>query len=188
MQQEMIDESGKSPNFFQDNKSSERKYATRRIKSRNFLSNISYVGIKKEEFYNENFIFDDYLLVTKNLNSFSLDRKLNDQNKCKMIYMLWKECMPQKFYKHICKEKNFLYLNGKNVLQPKISKIITDFLKEGNENYIELRNNLSQYKTIFQYVYSNVFLEIYCSTERRGFDLKRTFHIIFKTWKDKKKN
>ena len=44
-----------------------------------------------------------------------------------------------------------------------------------------------QYKTIFQYVYSNAFFEIYCLTERRGFDLKNTFRNIFKTYKDKKK-
>ena len=48
---------------------------------------------------------------------------------------------------------NFLYLNRKNVLQPKVSEIITDFLNEGKKNDIELRNNLSQYKDIFQYVY-----------------------------------
>ena len=158
-----------------------------RIKSRNFLSNISYVAINKEDFHNENFIFDIYLLVTKNLNPFSLNRKLNDKNKHEMLYMLWKECMPQKLYQHICKEKNSLYLNGKNVFQPKVSEIITEFLKENEENYVALRNNLSQYKNIFKYVYSNVFPEIYCSTKRRGFDLKSTFHIIFKTYKDKKK-
>ena len=77
--------------------------------------------------------------------------------------MLWKECMSQKFYQHICKEKKFLYLNGKNVLQPKVSEIKTDFLKEGDENYKDLRNNLSHYKNIFQYVYANVFPESYCS-------------------------
>ena len=115
VQQKMIDGSAKSPDFFQDNKPSERKYTTTRIKSRNFLSNISYVGINKEDFYDENFIFDVCLLVTKNLNPFSLDRKLSDENKHEMIYMLWKECMPEKFYKHICKENNFLYLNRKNV-------------------------------------------------------------------------
>ena len=37
----------------------------------------------------------------------------------------------------------------------------------------------------FQYVYSNFYPEIYCSTERRGFDLKSNFRIIFKTYKDK---
>ena len=29
--------------------------------------------------------------------------------------------------------------------------------------------------------------EIYRSTERRGFDLKNTFHIVFKTYRDKKR-
>ena len=150
--------------------------------------NISYVGINKEDFYNENFIFNIYLLVTKNLNPFSLNRKLNDQNKYEMIYTLWKGCMPQRFYKHICKGKNFLNLYGKNVLQPKVSEIITDFVKEKKENYLELRNDLSQYKDIFRYVYSNVFPEIYCSTGRRGFILKSTLHIMFKTYEGKKEH
>ena len=183
----MIDESAKSEDFFQDNKPFERKYTTTRIKSRNFLSNIAYVRINKENFYNENFIFDNYLLVIKNLNPFLLFWKLSDKNKHEMIYMLWKECTPQQFYQHIWKERNFLYLNGKNVLQPKVSEIINDFLNEGEENYKDLRNNLSRYKNTFQYVYSNVLPEIYCSTERRGFNLKSSFHIIFKTYKDKKK-
>ena len=112
---ELIDKSAKSQDFFQDNKPSERKYTTTRIKLRNFLSNIAYAGINKEDFYNENFIFDVYLLVTKNLNPFLQNRKLGDKNKHEMIYMLWKECMSQRFYQHICKEKNFLHLNGKNV-------------------------------------------------------------------------
>ena len=152
---EEMDESAKNPDFFHDNNNSnkpEQKYTTTRIKSRNFLPNISYVGINKEDFYNRNFILDVYLLVTKNLSPFSLDRKVNDQNKHQMIYMLWKECMPQLFYKHICKDENFLYLKAKNVLQLKVSEIITDFLKEEKENYLELRNNLSQYKHFFQYI------------------------------------
>ena len=63
----MIDESAKSQDFFQSNKDKiERKYTTTRMKSRNFLSNIAYVGINREDFYNENFIFDGYLLIAKN--------------------------------------------------------------------------------------------------------------------------
>ena len=72
------------------------------------------------------------------------------------------------------------------MLQPKVSEIITEFLAEKDENYEQLRNNLSHYKNIFQYVYWNVFPEINCSTERREFNLKSNFHIIFKTYKDKK--
>lgn len=141
---EMVDKSAKSPHFFQNNKPWERKYTTATIKSRTFLSNIAYVCISKEGFYYESFTFDVYLLVTRNLNTFSLDRTLGDKNKHEMIYMLWKECAPQRFYQHIYKEKNFLFLNRKNVLQPKLSEIITDFLKERDEDYKDLRNNLSQ--------------------------------------------
>ena len=55
------DESAKSPDFFQNNNATKKKffskpYTTTRIKSRNFLSNISYVGINKEDFYKKNFI------------------------------------------------------------------------------------------------------------------------------------
>ena len=80
LQPELMDDSAKRPDFFQDNKSSgekiEQKYMKTIIKSRNFLSNILYVSINKEDFYNENFIFDVYLLIMKNLNPFSLVRKL----------------------------------------------------------------------------------------------------------------
>ena len=72
------DESEKSPNFFQDNnaiKKNTKPYMTTKIKSRNFLSNISYVGFNKENFYNQSFVFDIYAMMTKNLNSFLLDRK-----------------------------------------------------------------------------------------------------------------
>ena len=55
-----------------------------RIKSP--ISNIGYIGINKEDYYNKNSIFDVYLLLTKNLNPFSLDRKLADKHE--MIYML----------------------------------------------------------------------------------------------------
>ena len=116
----VMDESAKSQDIFQDNNALRKWYTTTRIKSRNFLPNIAYVEINKEDYYNENFIFDVYLLVTKNSNPFPLDRKLADKNKHEMIYMLCKEYLPQKVYRHICKEKNFLHLNGKNVLQPKV--------------------------------------------------------------------
>lgn len=32
-----------------------------------------------------------------------------------------------------------------------------------------------------------VYPKIYCTTERRGFDLKSTFQLILKTYKDKKR-
>ena len=48
-----------------------------------------------------------------------------------------------------------------------------------------LQEHLPRYKDIFQYVYSHVFPEVYTTSERRGFDLKSNFHILFKTYRDK---
>ena len=103
-----------------------------------------------------------------------LDRKLNDQNKNGMIYMLWKECRPNDFYKYFSTEENVLYLNGKGVLYPKVAEIICKFIQAEVKNYSKLQNNTCQFKNIFQYIYSNVYPEVYCSTERRVFDLRST--------------
>ena len=129
-----MDESAKSHNFFQDNKAVKVKYTTTRIKSRNLLFNIAYVGINKEDYYNKNFIFGVYLLLTKNFNPFSLDRKLANKTKHEVIYMLWRECMLIEYYKFICEENNFLHLNGKNVLQPKVLQITADFIEKDEKN------------------------------------------------------
>ena len=52
-----MDESSRNQDFFQDNNYQKREnikpYTTTRIKSRNFLSNISYVRANKEDFYNK---------------------------------------------------------------------------------------------------------------------------------------
>ena len=77
------------------------KYSPTRIISRNLLSNIAYSGINKKDFYNENFILDIYVLLVKNLNPFSLSRKVLDKTKHEMVYMLWRECIPSEFIVHL---------------------------------------------------------------------------------------
>ena len=48
-----------------------------------------------------------------------------------------------------------------------------------------LQGHLAQYKDIYQYVYSHVFLQVHTTSEKRGFDLKSNFHILLKTYRDK---
>ena len=161
------------------------KYSPTRIKSRNVLSNTSYTGINKNDFYNESFILGVYVLKVKNLNPFSLQRKLSDKLKQEMVYMLWRECIPIKFYRHICEEKNFVYLNGRDVRQPGVVEIVGNFIDQGKENLRLLQEHSVRFIDIYQYVYSHVFPEIYTASEKRGFDLKSNFHIIFKSYRNK---
>ena len=161
------------------------KYSPTRIKSRNFSSNISYTGINKKEFYNENSILDISVLLVKNLNPFSLCRKVSDKTKHEMVYMIWRECIPVDFYRYICEESNFIYLNGRDVGHPGVFKIVGKFMDQKKENLQILQEYLARYKDIYQYVYSHVFPEVYTTSEKRGFDLKSNFHILFKSYRDK---
>ena len=47
-----------------------------RIKSRNIPTNISHNGVTEEFFFNKSFVFDMYVLIIKNTNPFSLERKI----------------------------------------------------------------------------------------------------------------
>ena len=161
------------------------KYSPTRVKSRNFLSNICYTSISKSDFYNENFILDVYILLVENLNPFSLQQKISDKFKHEMIYMLWRECIPVEFYRYICQEENFRYLNGRDVSQPGVLEIVGRFIDQDKENLRILQKSLALYKDIFQYVYSHTFPEIYTMSEKRGIDIKSNFHILFKSYKDK---
>ena len=161
------------------------KYSPTRIKSRNFLSNISYTGINKKDFYNENFILDIFVLLVKNLNLFSLSRKALDKTKHEMVYMIWRECIPVDFCRYICEENNFIYLNGCDAGHPGVLKIVGKFINQKKENLRMLQEYLARYKDIYQYVYSHVFPEVCTTSERRGFDLKSNFLILFKSYRDK---
>lgn len=55
----------------------------------------------------KNFILDVYILLVKNLNPFSLKRKIADKFKHDMIYMLWRECIPPAFTSLSAKKKTF---------------------------------------------------------------------------------
>ena len=125
------------------------KYSPTRVKSRNFLSNISYTGITKGDFYNENLILDVYILLVKNLNPFSLQRKASDKLKHEMVYMSWRECIPPEFYRYICQDETFKYLNGRDVSQPCVLEIIGTFIDQNKDNLCMLQKNLANYKDIF---------------------------------------
>ena len=102
-----------------------------------------------------------------------------------MIYMLWRECIPPAFYRFICQEDNFRYLNGRDVSQRGVLEIVGTFVDQDKNNLRLLQQCLANYKDIFQYVYSCTYPEIYTTSEKRGIDMKSNFYILFKTFKDK---
>ena len=102
-----------------------------------------------------------------------------------MVYMFWRDCISSEFYRYICEEKNFIYLNGQDVGQPGVLEIVGGFIDVGKQNLRLLQEHLARFKDVYQYVYSHVFPEIYTTSEKRGFNLKSNFHILFKAYHDK---
>ena len=164
-----------------------KPYTSSRIKTRNFLSNISYTDVKSEDFADNNFTFGTITLLTKNINPFLLERKIVDAKDRDIIYMLWDECIEKTFYKHICENDNFIYLNGKNVLYSKTAQIVLHYLNKDASNIVRQRKCLQNHMKTIQFVYSRCFPEIYSLIDKRGINLKSEFLLTFKLWKDKKK-
>ena len=164
-----------------------KPYSSSRIKTRNFLSNISYTGVKNEGFADNNFTFDTITLLSKNINPFSVERKIVDTKNRDIIYMLWDECIEKTFYKHTCENDNFIYLNGKNDLYSKTAQVFLDYLNKDVSNVVRLKKCLQNHMKTIRFVYSRYFPEIYSLIGKRGINLKSEFLLTFKLWKDKKK-
>ena len=154
-----------------------KSYTSSRIKTRNFLSNISYTGVKYEDFVDNNFTFDTITLLTKNINPFLLERKIVHIKNRDVIYMLWDECIEKTFYKYICEKDNFVYLNSKKVLYSKTAQIVLDYLNKDASNIVHLRKYLQNHMKTIQFVYSRCFPDIYSLIDKRGIYLKSVNNV-----------
>ena len=47
-----------------------------------------------------------------------------------MVYMIWRECIPIDFYRYICEENNFIFLNGRDVNHPGVLEIVGKFIDQ----------------------------------------------------------
>ena len=121
-----------------------KPYNTARIKSRHFLINISYNRVKDEDLFDRSFVFDIYVLTTKNINPFSLERKIFDVNDREMINMFWEDCNEPSFYKHICRLDNFLYLNRKNVIYSRMAQIVMNYIETDENNFLQAKEKTNR--------------------------------------------
>ena len=62
--------------------------------------------------------------------------------------MFWDERVESPFYRHICERDNFLYLNGKNVLYPRSTDIVMDYVNKEPVSIIRLRKCLQRNKSL----------------------------------------
>ena len=86
--------------------------------------------------------------------------------------MFWEDCNEHTFYKHIWEPDNFLYVNGKNVIYPRVADIVWKYLEQDKQNFDKIRKKLIENKKVFLFVYSSIYPAIYSFFEKRDVDLR----------------
>ena len=146
-----------------------KPYNTTRIKSRTILTNISYNKAKEEDLIDRSFAFNIYVLTTKNINPFSLERIIFDVKDREMINMFWEDS--------ICQPDNFLYLHGKNIIYPRVAEIVMNYIEADENNFGKLRRKLIENQKIFKYLHASIYTEVYSFLEKGSVDMISTWNL-----------
>ena len=79
-----------------------------------------------------------------------------------------------------------MYLNGRNVFDPRTSHIVWSHIEKDEENFERMKKCIVSHRKIFQCFYTKCYPEIFVQVEKCGTVLRNEFLMKFKTWKDKK--
>ena len=94
-----------------DLKKQKKKYSSTKIKARNFLTNVSYSGVKNGDFENRSFVLDIFAYLILYFNPYNLDEKFESEVKKGYVNILWSMLLPANFYNFVSREENIKSLN-----------------------------------------------------------------------------
>ena len=103
-------------------------YSNMKVKTRNFLTNVSYRRLKQSDFNKKS--FDNLSFLVQNFNPINLDIKLDTEKERDMIKFMWDECIPHEFVSFIYKQKNYNQISRPNLIYQKSNKIVKEYLFE----------------------------------------------------------
>ena len=120
-------------------KSSNKNYSPTKVKSQNFLTNISYSHLKSIDFDNASFIIDCYTYTLFNLNPFFLERKFDNKRDREYVESLWNYLIPNNFYIYIYRNDNFIALNKPSLKYRNAFDILNNLILKDNNNFWMLK-------------------------------------------------
>ena len=139
-----------------------KNYIPTKVKSRNFLRNISYNCLKSIDFDNAPLIIDYFTYILFNLNPFFLEQKFDDKSDTEYVKMFWNYLAPNEFYIYICRNDNFIVLNKPSLKYQNAFDIVNYFILEENNNFVLLKDFFKKNALLYQYIYSNLFPKYFC--------------------------
>ena len=105
-------------------------YSNAKVKTKNFLTNVSYRRFKQSGFNKTSFIVDILSFLVQNFNPINLDIKLDTEKERDMIKFMWDECIPHEFVSFIYKQKYYNQISRPNLTYQKANVIVKEYLFE----------------------------------------------------------
>ena len=162
-----------------------KKYSSTKVKARNFLTNISYNGIKNKDYENKTFVIDIFAYLILYFNPYSINGKFETEIERTYVNILWSQLLPQSFYTFVSKKDNIQILNKKNAKfqdAVEIVKLYTEIDSLQEDKYHLLENYLRKYLIMYQFVFSNLFPKYYGKFNNRGVKNNIEFNSIYENY------
>ena len=154
-----------------------KKYSSTKVKARNFLTNISYNGIKSKDYENRTFVIGIFAYLILYFNPYNINGKFESDLERSYINILWSQLLPQNFYIFVAKKENIQSLSKKNAKFQDAVEIIKLFIENAdNENTIQqeqynvLKLYLTKYIKMYQFIFANLFPKYYSKFNGRGIE------------------
>ena len=162
-----------------------KKYSSTKVKARNFLTNISYNGIKNIDYENKTFVIDIFAYLILYFNPYSINGKFETEIERAYINILWSRLLPESFYTFVSKKDNIQILNKKNAKfqdAVEIVKLYTEIDSIEEDKYNLLKNYLRKYLIMYQFIFSNLFPKYYGKFNNRGIKNNIEFNSIYENY------
>ena len=162
-----------------------KKYSSTKVKARNFLTNISYNGIKNKDYENKTFVIDIFAYLILYFNPYSINGKFETEIERSYVNILWSQLLPESFYTFVSKKDNIQILNKKNAKfqdAVEIVKLYTEIDSLQEDKYHLLENYLRKYLIMYQFVFSNLFPKYYGKFTNRGVKNNIEFNSIYENY------
>ena len=169
------------------NKSEINKYSTTKVKARNFLTNVSYNGIKDKDYQNRSFVIDIFTFLIFYLNPFYLERKFETNIERDYINVLWSFLMPETLYNFICKNEHVKTLNKIKIKFPEVVEILNLYIEDESigtqeQQFNILKDFLTKYAKIYQFIFGNLFPKCFSRIDDYGIQSKTASNFHYKNY------
>ena len=144
-----------------------KKYSSTKFKARNFLTNISYNGIKNLDYENRTFVIDIFAYLILYFNPYAISGKFETELERAYVNILWSQLLPESFYLFVSSKEHIQILNKKNAKFQDAVEIVTLFIEATDTHttqesqYQLLQSFLRKHIKMYQFVFANLFPRYY---------------------------